>query len=71
MAEFEQYGSFLNKCIVTVETNNQWKYYIKVVNDKKIHDVVAIETHVAILPFRAILAYANAPNLPIPTKWSN
>jgi hypothetical protein len=71
MAEFEQHGSFLNKFIVTVETNNQWKYYITVVNDKQIHDVVAIETHVAILPFGAILAYAIAPNSPIPTKWSN
>jgi hypothetical protein len=45
----------------------------KVVNDyhKQLHDFVAFETHVAILPFGAILAYATIPNSPLPTKWSN
>ncbi len=63
-------GYLLNKSIVTVETNNQWKYHIRVMNDnfKKIHDVVAIETHVVVLPFGIILEYAIVLNSPIPTN---
>jgi hypothetical protein len=71
MIEFEQCGSLLNKYVVIVETNSQWKYQIKVVNDKQICDVVAIETHVVVFPFGAILAYVIAPNLTVPTRWSN
>ncbi len=49
------------------------KYYIKVINDssKQIHDFVAIETHVDVLSFGVVLAYAIIPNSPLPTKWSN
>jgi hypothetical protein len=71
MAEFEQCGSLLNKSVVTIETNNQWKYHTRVVNDKQLHDVVVVETHVVVVPFGVVLAYAIAPNSPIPTKWSN
>jgi hypothetical protein len=53
------------------ETKNQWKYHLKEVNDKQVHDVVVVETHVAILPFGAFLAYIIVPNSPIPTRWSN
>jgi hypothetical protein len=43
------------------------------VNDycKQIHDFVAIETHVIVLPFSVILTYAIIPNSPLPTKLSN
>jgi len=68
MVKFEQFGFLLNKFIMNIETNNQWKYYIKIVNDKQINDVVAIKTHVIVLPFGAILAYAIAPNLLVPTR---
>ncbi len=34
-------------------------------------DFVVVETHVIILPFGVILAYATIPNSPLPTKWSN
>jgi hypothetical protein len=37
-------------------------------NFKKIHDVVAIETHVVVLPFGIILEYAIVLNSPIPTN---
>ncbi len=70
MAKLEQCGSLLNKYVIIIETNNQWKYHIKTINDKQIHDVVVVETHV-VLPFGVILAYAIIPNLPIPTRWSN
>jgi hypothetical protein len=55
---------------MTIKTN---KYQIKVVNDyhKKIHDFVDVETHIVVLPFGAILAYAIVPNSPLLTKWSN
>ncbi len=71
MAKFEQWNSLLKKFVVTSDINSQWKYQIIVVNDKKINDVVAIQTHVIILPFGAVLTYAITPNSPIPTKWSN
>jgi hypothetical protein len=32
---------------------------------------VDVETHVVILSFSVILAYATVPNSPLPTKWSN
>jgi hypothetical protein len=35
---------------------------------KQIHDFVVVETHVAILPFGAIMAFAIVPNSPLPTK---
>jgi hypothetical protein len=56
-----------------VETNNQLKLYIKVINDNQnhIHDVVAIKTNVIVLPLGAILAYAIVPNSPTKIKWSN
>jgi hypothetical protein len=46
---------------------------MKVINDiqNHIHDVVAIETNVVVLPFGVILAYAIVPNSPIKAKWSN
>ncbi len=47
---------------MTVETNSQWKYHIKVVNDKQIHDVVVVMTHVIVLPVGVVLAYAIPPN---------
>jgi hypothetical protein len=71
MAKFKQCGSLLNKSVVIIETNNQWKYHIKLLIDKQINDVVAIETHVNVLPFKVIMAYIIVPNSPIPTKWSN
>ncbi len=67
MVKFYQCGSLLNKYVMTIETNSQWKYQIKIVNDKQIHDVVAVEAHVNVLPFGVVLAYAIAPNSPIPT----
>jgi hypothetical protein len=67
-AKFVQCGFLLNKSTMTIETNSQWKYQIKIINDKQINDVVAIKTHVVVLPFLAILAYAIAPNLPVPTR---
>ncbi len=71
--ELEHWSCLLNKSIVNVQTNNHWKYHIKVVNDyhKQIHDFVVIETHVIVLPFGAILTYVIIPNSPLPTKWSN
>jgi hypothetical protein len=57
MAELEQCGSLLNKFVMTIEKNSQWKYHIKVINDKQIHDVVAIETHLGVMPFRAMITY--------------
>ncbi len=33
MDKFEQCGSLLNKFVVTIETNNQWTYHIKAIND--------------------------------------
>jgi hypothetical protein len=56
---------------MTIKTNNQSKYQIKTSNDKQIHDVVVIETHVNVLPFGVVLAYAIALNSSIPTRWSN
>ncbi len=71
--ELEHWSYLLNKSVVTIETNSHWKCQIIVVNDccKQIHDFVAIETHVIVLPFGVILAYATIPNSPLPTKWSN
>jgi hypothetical protein len=40
-------------------------------NDKQKNDVVAIETHVNVLPFTVVMAYTITPNSPIPTRWSN
>jgi hypothetical protein len=71
MAKFEQCGSLLNKFVGNVKTNSQWKYHIKVINDKQINDVADIETNVDVLPFKVIMAYTIVPNSPIPTKWSN
>jgi CTP:phosphocholine cytidylyltransferase-like protein len=51
MVEFEQCGSLLNKSIMTIDTNSQCKYQIRILNDKQINDVVVVETHVVILPF--------------------
>jgi len=47
--------------------------HIITINDyhKQIHDFVAIETHVTILPFGGVLTCAIVPNSPLPTKWSN
>jgi len=36
-----------------------------------IHDVVAIETNVVILPFGTVISYAIVMNSPIKAKWSN
>ncbi len=71
--ELEHWNLLLNKFVVIVETNNHWKYVIKIVNDylKQIHDFEAIETHVIVQSFGVILAYATIPNSPLPTKWSN
>jgi hypothetical protein len=71
--ELEHWSCLLNKYVLTIETNSHWKYHIIVVNDccKQIHDFVVVETHVIILPFGVILAYATIPNSPLPTKWSN
>ncbi len=68
MVKFEQCGSLLNKYAMTVEIDNQWKYQIKTVNDKQIHDVVVVEAHVNVLPFGIVFAYAIALNSPIPTN---
>jgi hypothetical protein len=72
-AKLEQWSYLLNKSVVTIETNNHWKYYIKAVNDyhKQIHDVMAIETCVVIIPFGVVMAYAIVLNSPILTWWSN
>jgi hypothetical protein len=71
--EFEHWNCLLKKSIMTVETNNHWKYQIKAGNDyhKQIHDFVDVETNVTILPFGVVLAYAIVPNPPLATKWSN
>jgi hypothetical protein len=49
------------------------KLHIKVINNiqNHIHDVVAIETNVVIMPFGVILTYAIVLNSPIKTKQSN
>ncbi len=57
----------MNKYVVTIETNSQWKYHISVINDKQINDVVVVETHVIDMPF----GVAIAANSLIPTRWSN
>jgi hypothetical protein len=58
---------------MTIETNNQLKLQNKVINDTQnhIHDVVAIETNIVVLPFGVVLAYAIVPNSPIKAKSSN
>jgi hypothetical protein len=73
MVELEHWSCLLNKSMVTIETNSHWKYHIILVNDccKQIHDFVAIETLVIVLPFGVIWAYAIIRNSPLLTKWSN
>jgi hypothetical protein len=58
---------------VIIETNNHYKYQIRIVNDydKQIHDFTVVETHVIIMQFGVVLAYVTIPNSPLPTKWSN
>ncbi len=57
----------MNEYVMIIEINSQWKYHIRVINDKQINDVVVVETHVIDLPF----GVAIAPNSLIPTRWSN
>jgi len=71
MVELKQCGSLLNKSLMTIEKNSQWKYHIRIVNDKQIHDFVAVETRVGVMPFGMIITYTIVPNSPIPTRWSN
>jgi hypothetical protein len=52
---------------------SQSKLQIKAINDNQnhIHDDVAIETNVVVLPFGAVLAYAIVLNSLVKTRWSN
>jgi len=60
-------------CALTVEKNNHSQNKIEAVNDyqTQVHDFVAVETDVVVLPLGAIVAYPTILNSSLPTNWSN